>query len=316
MILDLPDTSTSKINRALVDLRASGGAVALGRVLTLVVLTPAAGAEDAIAAATDASREHPMRVLVVVSEDPGGSTGLDAQVRVGGDAGAGEIVVLRLRGELSDQGSSVVVPLLLPDAPIVAWWPGEAPEDISEDPIGRLAQRRITDAAGCGDPQGALRTRSRHHTDGDTDMAWTRTTRWRALLAAALDLPPYDPVTAAVVRGAADSPSTDLLAAWLHVRLDCPVEREVAGEHGMHSVELVRDGGRIVLSRPEGTQAVLSQPDEPDHRLGLPRRSVAECLAEELRRLDPDVTYSEVVRSLVEHGGSFADGGHGAGRTA
>lgn len=314
MILDLPSTTTSAINRSLVDLRATGGAVALGRVLTLVVLTPSAGAEDAMAAATDASREHPMRVLVVVSGDTGAETGLDAQIRVGGDAGAGEIVVLRLRGELADQGASVVVPLLLPDAPIVAWWPGEAPDDISEDPIGRLAQRRITDAAGCGDPQGALRTRARHHTDGDTDMAWTRITRWRALLAAALDLPPVEPVTAAVVRGAPDSPSTDLLAAWLHARLDCPVEREVVGGSGLHSVELVRDGGTVALSRPEGAQAVLSQPGEPDHRLGLARRSVAECLAEELRRLDPDVTYSEVVRSLVAHDGT--NGADGSGEAA
>lgn len=302
MILDLPSTTTSAINRSLVDLRATAGAVALGRVLTLVVMTPSEGAEDAIGSATDASREHPSRVLVVVSGDPDGETGLDAQIRVGGDAGAGEVVVLGLRGELADQGSSVVVPLLLPDAPIVAWWPGQAPERLAEDPIGRLAQRRITDAAGCSDPQAALRTRSRHHNDGDTDMAWTRITRWRALLAAALDLPPQDPVTSAVVRGAADSPSTDLLAAWLHLRLRCPVEREVEGEHGMHSVELVRDAGTIALTRPGGATAVLSQPGEPDHRLGLARRSVSECLAEELRRLDPDVTYSAVVRSLLQHG--------------
>ncbi len=67
----------------------------------------------------------------------------------------------------------------------------------------------------------------------------------------------------------------------------------------MHSVELLREAGAIVLSRPEGAQAVLSQPEEPDHRLGLARRSVAECLAEELRRLDPDVTYCQVVRSLA-----------------
>ena len=308
MILELPATGTSAINRSLVDLRVSGGAVALGRVLTLVVLTPSDGAEDAIDASTDASREHPMRVLVVVSGDPGAETRLDAQIRVGGDAGAGEIVVLRLAGGLADQGASVVVPLLLPDAPIVAWWPGEAPDDLSEDPIGRLAQRRISDAAGCSDPQGALRTRSRHHSDGDTDMAWTRITRWRALLAAALDLPPAQPVTAAVVRGAADSPSTDLLAAWLHARLDCPVRREVAGTSGMHSVELVRDAGPIVLSRPEGASATLRQPGEPDHRLGLARRSVADCLSEELRRLDPDITYSQVVRSLVAHGPADGDG--------
>ena len=308
MILDLPATTTSAINRSLVELRASGGAVALGRVLTLVVLTPSEGAEDAITAATDASREHPMRVLVVVSGDPRTDTGLDAQIRIGSDAGAGEIVVLRLAGELADQGASVVVPLLLPDAPIVAWWPGEAPDDLSQDPIGRLAQRRISDAAGCSDPQGALRTSSRHHSDGDTDMAWTRITRWRALLAAALDLPPAQPVTAAVVRGAADSPSTDLLAAWLHARLDCPVQREVAGTSGMHSVELVRDAGPIVLSRPDGAIATLRQPGEPDHRLGLARRSVAECLSEELRRLDPDITYSQVVRSLVAHGPADGDG--------
>ncbi len=298
MIVDLPATTTSRINRRLVDLRASAGAVALGRVLTLVVLTSSDDAEDAIGAATDASREHPSRVLVVVSGDPDGETALDAQIRVGSDAGAGEVVVLHLGGELADQGASVVVPLLLPDAPIVAWWPGDAPHRLAADPIGRLAQRRITDAAACGDPLAALRSRAHHHSDGDTDMSWTRITRWRALLAAALDLPPSQPVTSAVVRGAADSPSTDLLAAWLRSRLGCPVEREVAGEAGMHSVELHRGAGVISLSRPSGAQAVLSQPGEPDHRLGLARRSVAECLAEELRRLDPDVVYSDVVRSL------------------
>lgn len=300
MIVDLPGTTTSAINRRLVDLRADAGAVALGRVLTLAVLVDADTAEDAIRAATDASREHPSRVLVVVRGDGDGDTGLDAQIRVGGDAGAGEVVVLGLRGELADQASAVVVPLLLPDAPIVAWWPGDAPEQPAEDAVGRLAQRRITDAAACRDPLAALATRAARYSDGDTDMAWTRTTRWRALLAAALDLPPHDPVEHATVRGAADSPSTDLLAAWLGLRLDCPVERLTAGDDGagLHSVELERAAGTIRLARPSGSTAVLSQPGEPDHRLGLPRRGLAECLAEELRRLDPDVVYGEVVRRL------------------
>jgi glucose-6-phosphate dehydrogenase assembly protein OpcA len=316
VIVDLPGTSTSAINRRLVDLRADAGAVALGRVLTLLVLVDAEGAEAAIGAATDASREHPGRVLVVVRGDAAGETGLDAQIRVGGDAGAGEVVVLGLRGELADQSSSVVVPLLLPDAPIVAWWPGTAPEVLAEHPVGRLAQRRISDAAACADPHDALLTRARHHREGDTDMAWTRTTRWRAILAAALDLPPDDPVDHAVVRGAADSPSTDLVAAWLRLRLSCPVERLVEGEPGagMHSVELTRGGGLVRLLRPSGATAVLSQPGEPDHRLGLARRSVAECLAEELRRLDPDVVYGEVVRSLAD-GPEQPDGADGTDGT-
>ena len=66
MIVDLPSTTTSAVNRKLVDLRDKGGAVALGRVLTLVIVTDdGAQAEEAIEAANAASREHPCRVLAV-----------------------------------------------------------------------------------------------------------------------------------------------------------------------------------------------------------------------------------------------------------
>ena len=37
MIIDLPTTNSSKINKALVDVREKGGSIALGRVLTLVM---------------------------------------------------------------------------------------------------------------------------------------------------------------------------------------------------------------------------------------------------------------------------------------
>ncbi len=39
MIVDLPKTTTSQISKALVKVREEGGAVALGRVLTLVIAT-------------------------------------------------------------------------------------------------------------------------------------------------------------------------------------------------------------------------------------------------------------------------------------
>ena len=53
--------------------------------------------EDSIEAANFASREHPCRVIVVVPGDrKAAEPRLDAQIRVGGDAGAGEVVVLRL----------------------------------------------------------------------------------------------------------------------------------------------------------------------------------------------------------------------------
>ena len=152
MIIDLPSTTTSAVNRKLVDLRDSGGAIALGRVLTLIIVTDDAVAEEAIEAANSASREHPCRVLVIVQANRRGIDRIDAQIRIGGDAGASEVIVLRLYGKLAQHGDSVVTPLLLPDSPVVAWWPGAAPAVPSQDPIGRMAQRRITDAASARSP--------------------------------------------------------------------------------------------------------------------------------------------------------------------
>ncbi|WP_220187878.1 LLM class flavin-dependent oxidoreductase [Pseudonocardia pini] len=65
MIVDLPSSNTSVVNKKLVELREKGGVLALGRVLTLVVVTDdGAAIESAIEAANTASREHPCRVIV------------------------------------------------------------------------------------------------------------------------------------------------------------------------------------------------------------------------------------------------------------
>lgn len=296
MIIDLPDTGTSAVNRALIDLRETGGAIALGRVLTLVAVAEDAHAEAAIRAANDASREHPCRVIVLVRGERRGSSRLDAQIRVGGDAGASEVIVLRLYGPLADNGDSVVVPMLLPDAPIVVWWPGTTPDVPGRDPLGRMAQRRITDASLARNPARALQQRAEHHTLGDTDLAWSRITLWRALLAAALDQPPFEPVSSAVVAGASDSPSTDLMAAWLRLRLDCPVRRVRSDPGtGLTGVTLERPSGTVELQRPDGRIATLAQPGQPKRQISLPPRQDRDCLAEELRRLDPDDVYADVL---------------------
>lgn len=296
MIIDLPGTTTSAVNSKLVHVRETGGAIALGRVMTLAIVTDDIDAEKAIQAANEASREHPCRVLAIARGNRRGTSRLDAQIRVGGDAGASEVVVLRLYGPLVDHGDSVIVPLLLPDAPVVTWWPGTPPERPSEDPIGRMAQRRITDASAARHPGRSLQERAATYSPGDTDLAWTRITRWRALLAAALDQPPYEPVTRAIVSGASDSPSSDLLAAWLGQRLRCDVTRRKTGAgSGMVGVVLERASGPVSLHRPDGTVATLQQPGQPERRIAMPRRSDVECLLEELRRLDPDDIFAEVI---------------------
>jgi glucose-6-phosphate dehydrogenase assembly protein OpcA len=301
VIRDLSDTTTTSISKTLVRLRNEVGAMALGRVLTLVIVVDDDRASDAIEVANHASRQHPCRIIVVIAGDRRGRRRLDAQIRLGGDAGASEIVVLRLFGPLAGHGPSVVVPLLLPDSPIVAWWPGEAPVDVASDPIGMMAQRRITDAAEHRNPRQVLRQRAANYGPGDTDLAWTRITLWRGLLAAALDQPPFEPVTGAVVAGAPDSPSMELMAAWLARRLKVPVRR-VSTERGsgLGAVRLERASGPIDLVRPGDRVATLSQPGQPDRRISLPRRNLEECLADELRRLDPDNPYADTVQNGLD----------------
>jgi glucose-6-phosphate dehydrogenase assembly protein OpcA len=299
VIVDLPDTTVSKISRALIDVREEGGAVALGRVLTLVIATRRGIEEEAIEAANDASREHPMRVIVLMLEQPDADPRLDAEIRVGGDAGASEVVLLHAHGAAGSNAESLVTGLLLPDAPVVVWWPEDTPAVPSQSALGRIAQRRITDAATQDDPHAWVRALGSHYAPGDTDLAWTRLTRWREQLAAVLDQPPYQVVTAAEVLGGADSPSTPLLAAWLSLQLKIDVSWRYLDaaewEHGIKSVRLTREDGDILLERPSPSTAVLTQPGQPSHELAFPRRSLRECLAEELRRLDPDALYGRVV---------------------
>jgi glucose-6-phosphate dehydrogenase assembly protein OpcA len=303
MIVDLPSSTTSAVNKKLVELRESGGVLALGRVLTLVIVTDdGSSIEQAIEAGNSASREHPCRVIVLARGQRRAAPRLDAQIRVGGDAGASEVVVLRGYGQLAaeEAGAGMVMPLLLPDAPVVAWWPGEAPAVPSTDPIGKLAQRRITDSLSSKNPTRAFEQRRASHAAGDTDLVWTRLTHWRALLASALDFPPHDAITSATVSGETVSPSTDLMAGWLAGRLGVKVKRAKADGGGMVSVRLERRSGPVELLRPDGRTGTLRQPGQPDRLLALARRTVPDCLAEELRRLDPDDVYGEALAGVAQ----------------
>ncbi|MBM9505614.1 glucose-6-phosphate dehydrogenase assembly protein OpcA [Actinacidiphila acididurans] len=305
MKIDLTDTTSAKINTGLIQARRAIGTPAVGMVLTLVIVTDEGSAYDALKAATEASKEHPSRILVVIKR-PGRSprdralARLDAEVLVGSEAGTGETVVLRLHGELANHAESVVLPLLLPDAPVVVWWPEDGPDNPSADPLGRLGQRRITDAAASEDPVAALGLRADTYAPGDTDLAWTRITGWRSMLAAALDQK-HTAISKAVVEGEAYNPSTELLALWLADRLGVPVERKVSAGPGITGARLTVEDGDICLDRPDGSLAELAMPGQPDRHVALKRRETSELIAEELRRLDPDDIYRSTVQFGIKH---------------
>jgi glucose-6-phosphate dehydrogenase assembly protein OpcA len=308
--IDLTDTNAGKIASALLQARRRAGSPSMGMVLTFVVVTDEGDHYDALKVARTVSREHPSRILAVIRRPGKGPAKLDAEVSIG-EGGSGESVLLRMSGQLANHAESVVLPLLLPDSPVVVWWPSKAPEHPAEDPIGALAQRRITDTA--NNTRGrttALLAQCQNYAPGNTDLSWTRLTHWRALLAAALDQYPAK-VTGGRVVAERGNASADLLVAWLSDRLGVEIDRVNSRGPGITDVALHTGGGDIEINRPDGRLADFSIPNATNRPVALKRREVPELLAEELRRLDPDDVYAATVAKVCQPRVAAAAKGNG-----
>ena len=304
MIITIPDTNATGIHMALVKARHNIG-VASSMVFTMIVIADLKHYTQALEACRDAGREHPSRIILVTNGQAKVDR-VDAEIRLGEEV-PGEIISLKFHGELREHRDSVVLPLLLPDSPVVAWWPAGAPDKPGQDPLGKLAIRRITDAMGSSRPLAAIEHRARNYSPGDTDLTWTRLTPWRALLAAAVDQYP-SPIQQVHVEGAPDNAASMLLSAWLQDRLNVEVVRtENTTGIGLIGVTMKTDNGDISIIREDGKMATFSAPGLPRRRIALRRREINALITEELRRLDIDDVYASAMAVLVgrcEHGDS------------
>ena len=294
MIVTLSDTTASTIGAAIVEARRTVGSGS-GLVHTLICICDSSHFDAAFDAARDAARQHPSRLLMVVTTRSRKDK-LDAEVHAG-EGTPGDVIVLRLSGAMAKRPASVILPLLLPDSPVIAWWPFSGPDDLASDPIGALADRRITDSAADKDPCKALTRRAAHLTEGDSDLCWARTTGWRALAAAALDQHPVT-VKFARVESAADNAPAMLLAAWLGLRLGVQVERAASDAPGISAIIMATAGGDIEIRRRSGRYAVYRIPGEPARGVALDRRNVQMLIGEELRRLGPYDAFTTVMAEI------------------
>ena len=297
MIIPLTGTTSAEISAELLRARRSAGSPAQGMVLTLIIVCDESEYASAMEASMAAGREHPSRILLVVTA-AGRSAGLDADVHIG-EGTPGEVVVIRMRGAVAAHPASVIRPLLLPDSPVVIWWPGKAPNNQATDELARLAMRRLTDAAASARPLATLRARARDYTPGDTDLSWTRLTPWRALMAAALDQYPAK-IKSVLIEADNGNPSADLLAAWLQSRLKVDATRKISKGPGVTAVRLTTAAGDIAITRPDGLLAYYAVPGQPERLVALKRRDSTELISEELRRMDADDVYERAVKSLLD----------------
>ena len=304
------DTTGSAVVKELAAQRRTGGAVLSGVALTLVVVADEGRVAEAEEAATVAAEQHPCRILVVVRRQIEAPVPrLDAEVSIGGRLGPGEAVVMRMYGRLALHAESVVLPLLAADAPVVTWWHTEPPRQLTTDALAVIADRRITDSTSSADQIAALRTRAQDYAPGDTDLAWTRATGWRATLTSALDSVSGRRgdavrVLGARIEGDPGAATAQLLSGWIASRTGSPSEVVQATRHpgisGIDSVLLTLDQDeevRVHADRRGG--AVISQPYRADATMALPDRPLGDLLGEELRRLDPDEPYAEALEATT-----------------
>lgn len=307
MMILLDNTSAREINEALYSDQKQGMSSA-GKVLTLIVNTDPEGYETAARQARKAGRLHPSRVLVAVRghHDDDSLTAL-----IDESLSTTELITLKFGGDVDRHAATVLLPLLLPELPVVLWHPRfnvDSPS-CSLDP---LTQRVIVDSTTAADPITTLQFFAAHHRPQRTDLAWTRLTRWRGMLVAAVDQVRAQVISGTIGAEANNSPAV-LMKAWLEMQTGAPFTIEhpqTTDPHrsystsilGLHYVTLKTTAGEIALRRRSTAEAVLSLPDQPDRFVALSRQTIQDQLGEELMRLNGDDTLDRVMEYLSKNG--------------
>jgi len=186
-----------------------------------------------------------------------------------------EVIELRLHGDRARAPASVVLPLVLPELPVFLRWRGQPPfGDAPFEQLVTVVDRLVVDSREWSD---ARRTYSQLAEYFDvvavSDIAWTRTLRWRRAIAALW--PDVAEVRSVEVDGPAQEAA--LLAGWLRSRLRRTVELEI--DDGP-DVERVALDGRDVAAREE-------------------RWSASDLLSHELDRFSRDPVYEAAVVAAV-----------------
>lgn len=298
----LTNTTSAQTARELEYLRGDGGSSALGKVLNLVaVVKDDEGVRAVSESAIDVAQAHPLRIIILLpdapSDDDGGAPRLDAELMHAEKVGLAEVVILRPYNGAGVNKVSLVLPLLLPEAPVFTWWVQEAPKNPSKSGLGKVSSRRITNANATRNPVASLTALAQNRQLGDTDLTWAGITIWRSQLAALLNEAPHEKVTSVEVHGNSNRGGSNLLAGWLALRLGVPVHLEHCDSAGIYSVAMHRESGALSITRPhDGDVAILSRPGRSDLQVAMPMRTLQAQLIEELRTINDDLEFADVIQ--------------------
>lgn len=269
------------VDKALARLRSEAASEASSMrtsVMTHIAWVPAPWVEKARSALAGMAELHPSRTILLFPDPDAGESRIDCQASVqrwqvpGTDRGlVTEVVELTLHGTRAKAPASVIEPLLISELPVFLRWRGEPSWGAPE--LGQLvdlADRLIVDSTEWEDeaiPFAYGRLAELFPRCAASDIAWARTSRWRAHLSTLW--PAIAGVSTLRVHGTAAQ--AWLLGGWLRSRLG---RDEIAVEH-------------VAAERLEGVkidgEAVPFPPGDPP--------TPSDVLSEELERFTPDPVY-------------------------
>jgi hypothetical protein len=280
------DVHLADVGRALAQLRAETAQPSMRTsVMTHMAWVPA-GWEDAARAALGGMAErHPSRTILLFPDPNAGSDGIDAGVAVETFAVPGvdreictEVVELHLRGPRAKAPASIVEPLLISDLPVFLRWRGEPPWGAQElEQLVGVTDRVIVDSTEWDD----LPHPYRHLTGlfdraAVSDIAWARTSRWRALLASLWP----DVADVGTVRITGTHAQALLIVGWLRSRLGRPdIELDHVDAKRLEGIDL------------DGKPAPFPPGDPP-----IP----SDVLSDELDRFTRDPIYEAAVLATLQ----------------
>jgi glucose-6-phosphate dehydrogenase assembly protein OpcA len=284
------DVRLADVDRAIAQLRAAtateGGQPSLRTsVMTHMAWVPEGWVDPARAALSGMAERHPSRTILLLPEPNAGADGIDATVSLACFAVAGvdrevcsEVIELRLRGIRAKAPASIVEPLLISDLPVFLRWRGEPPWGEQElDQLVGVTDRLIVDSTEWDDlPVQYRELAELFDRTAVSDIAWARTSRWRALLATLWP----DVANVETVRVTGTTAQALLIAGWLRSRLGRDdIELEHVESRRLEGIEL------------DGQPAPFPPGDPP-----IP----SDVLSDELERYTRDAVYEAAVRASLQ----------------
>jgi len=284
------DVRLADVERAIGELRAATSAEGAPPSLRTSVMThlawvPEEWVDRARAALAGMAERHPSRTILLFPDANAGSDSIDAVVSLECYAVPGverevcsEVIELHLRGPRAKAPASVVEPLVISDLPVFLRWRGEPPWGAPElDQLVGVTDRLIVDSTEWDDlPYPYRNLRELFVRAAVSDIAWARTSRWRALLASLW------PGIAEVrtIRVTGTHAQALLLAGWIRSRLG---RDDIALEHVQHD--------SLIGIELDGEPAPFPPGDPP-----LP----SDVLSDELDRFTRDPVYEASVSASLQ----------------